>query len=96
MFFVRSGVAQHALEIFHAPASACKVLRQSKVTSKSSSVTAAEQLDRGYVGTVLRLTLLAPNIVEAALSGRSGDLGLARLLEPWPVEWGVQRVALLD
>jgi len=43
---------------------------------------------------VLRLTLLAPDIVEAILSGRAGELGLPRLLEPFPLEWAEQRSAL--
>lgn len=51
-----------------------------------SAIAAAEKIDRGYVGAVLRLTLLAPDIVEAILSGRCGELGVARLLKPFPVE----------
>ena len=30
-----------------------------------SEIAAAEKIDRGYVGCILRLTLLAPDIVEA-------------------------------
>jgi hypothetical protein len=42
----------------------------------------AEKLERGYLGTVLRLTLLAPDIVEGILNGRQPPgLGLLRLLE---------------
>jgi hypothetical protein len=37
---------------------------------------------------VLRLSLLAPEIVEAILEGRQGaEVTLADLLEPFPVEW---------
>jgi hypothetical protein len=32
-----------------------------------SEIATAEKIDRGYVGSVLRLTLLAPDIVEAVL-----------------------------
>ncbi|WP_093164453.1 hypothetical protein [Aliiruegeria lutimaris] len=40
---------------------------------------------------VLRLTLLAPDIVEAILDGTQGDkVTLARVLEPFPVEWEAQ------
>lgn len=35
-----------------------------------SDIARAEKLDRTYVGDVLRLTLLAPEIVEAALNAR--------------------------
>jgi hypothetical protein len=30
----------------------------------------AEKIERGYLGTLLRLTLLAPHLVEAILIGR--------------------------
>jgi hypothetical protein len=39
---------------------------------------------------VLRLTLLAPEIVERILDGRP-SAGLARFLNPFPVEWERQR-----
>jgi hypothetical protein len=35
-----------------------------------SDIARAEKLDRTYVGDVLRLTLLAPDIVEAIVEGR--------------------------
>src|SRR4051812_39529399 len=57
-----------------------------------SEIVAAEKIDRGYAGTILRLTLLAPDIIEAVLDGRQAeDLGLPRLLEPFPLEWNEQR-----
>jgi hypothetical protein len=44
------------------------------------------------VGDVLRLTLLAPAIVEAILDGsQSVELTLPVLLKPFPVEWGEQQ-----
>ena len=50
-----------------------------------SEIADAERIDRGYLGRVLRLTLLAPDIVEAILDGRQPDgLGLPRLIEPIP------------
>jgi hypothetical protein len=53
-----------------------------------SDIARAEKLDRTYVGDVLRLTLLAPDIVEAILEGRQGEeVRLPLLLKPWPVEW---------
>jgi hypothetical protein len=57
-----------------------------------SEIASAEKIDRGYVGTILRLTLLAPDIVEAILDGRQPEgLGLATLLKPFPLEWDQQR-----
>ena len=48
----------------------------------------AEELDRTYVGDVLRLTLLAPEIVEAIVEGRQPEgVTLPLLMKPFPVEW---------
>ncbi len=56
----------------------------------------AERIERGYPGTLLRLTLLAPDIVEAILDGREpDDLAVPRLLGPVPADWSEQRQALL-
>ena len=56
-----------------------------------------EKIERGYLGTLLRLTLLAPDIVEAILDGRQpADLGLPILLKPFPLEWDRQRVEILS
>ncbi|MEO0809855.1 MAG: hypothetical protein AAFW82_04315 [Pseudomonadota bacterium] len=41
---------------------------------------------------VLRLTMLAPDIIEAILDGRQGlEITLAQLLEPFPASWGEQK-----
>ena len=53
----------------------------------------AERISRSYVCRVLRLTLLAPDIVERILDGRP-TAGLAQLLKPFPVEWERQREQL--
>ena len=60
-----------------------------------SEMGAAEKIDRGYLGRVLRLALLAPDIVEGILDGRQpADVGLPGLLAPVPAEWGRQRGSL--
>jgi hypothetical protein len=59
-----------------------------------AEIAAAEKINESYVGRVLRLTLLAPDIVEAILSGRQPtDMTLAVLMEPFAVEWTEQRKA---
>jgi hypothetical protein len=56
---------------------------------------AGEKLDRGYLGKILMLTLLAPDIIEAIIDGRQpAELGVHVLREGFPVEWGEQRDAL--
>jgi hypothetical protein len=60
-----------------------------------SEMAAAERIERGYLGTLLRLTLLAPDIVQAVLDGRQPDgVTLPRLLEPFPAAWAEQRRAV--
>ena len=47
-----------------------------------SEMAAAEKIERGYLGTLLRLTLLAPDIVESVLDGRHPErIGLPVLLD---------------
>ena len=52
-----------------------------------------ERIAVSYLTRVLRLTVLAPDIVEAILDGRRGpEVTLARVLQPFPVEWAAQRL----
>jgi len=61
-----------------------------------TEMAAAERIERGYLGTLLRLTLLAPDIVTAILDGRQPeDVRLPRLHEPLPVGWADQRKHLV-
>jgi hypothetical protein len=56
-----------------------------------SDIARAENLDRTYVGDVLRLTLLAPGMVEAIVEGRQGkEVTLPVLLKPFRVEWCIR------
>jgi hypothetical protein len=58
-----------------------------------AELSAAERISRSYVCRVLRLTLLAPDIIERILDGRR-TAGLAQLLRPFPVDWQKQRERL--
>jgi hypothetical protein len=50
--------------------------------------------DRTYVGRMLRLTSLAPDIIEAILRGEEPDgLSLETLRKDLPVRWEEQRQA---
>lgn len=50
-----------------------------------------EGIAPSYMTRVLRLTLLAPDIVEVILGGRQApEVTLARLLEPLPADWRSQ------
>ena len=53
-----------------------------------TELAAAEKINESYVSRVLRLTLLAPDIVEAILDGRQKDnVTLPMRMQPISVEW---------
>ena len=58
---------------------------------------AAEKINASYVSRVLRLTLLAPDIVEAILDGRQPPtMTLAALMNPFPVAWREQAGKIVE
>jgi hypothetical protein len=62
-----------------------------------SEMAAAERIERGYLGSLLRLTLLAPDVVQEALNGRHRDcVNLTKLLGRLPMGWAEQRAALTN
>ena len=62
--------------------------RYSSVTKLAEAL----DVDRFYVGRIMRLTLLAPDIVEAIVRGEEpSGLSLERLLKGMPVVWEEQR-----
>ena len=53
-----------------------------------------EGIAPSYMTRELRLTMLAPDIVEAILDGRAGpEVTLARVMEPFPSSWTEQKSA---
>lgn len=73
-----------------------RAFRWKRMLESGEATTIAELADRdgiavSYVTRLLRLTLLAPDVVEAILDGRQGsEVTLARLMEPFPLEWDAQ------
>lgn len=68
-----------------------KRMLESGAFSTIGDLAAREGIAPSYMTRVLRLTLLSPDIVEAILDGKQGlDLTLARVLEPFPLEWAEQ------
>jgi hypothetical protein len=52
----------------------------------------AEKIAPSFVSRIIRLALLAPDIVEAILGGKQrAVLTLKDLMEPFPIEWDRQR-----
>ena len=52
-----------------------------------------ERVNAGYMSRVLRLTLLAPDVVEAILDGRQPErMRLEDLLDAFPIDWEGQHL----
>ncbi len=73
-----------------------RAFRWKRMLESGEFTTFAELAERegitpSYLTRVMRLTLLAPDIVEAILERTHGaELTLARVLEPFPTEWAQQ------
>ena len=78
-----------------------RAFRWKRMLESGAFATIAELAERegiapSYMTRVLRLTLLAPDIVEGILDGKQGpEFTLARVLEPFSVEWREQSRAYL-
>ena len=78
-----------------------RAFRWKRMLESGEFATIAELAERegiapSYMTRVLRLTLLAPDIVEAILDGRQGHaVTLARLMEPFPISWIEQKYTFL-
>lgn len=74
-----------------------RAFRWKRMLKSGEFVTIAELAERegiapSYMTRVLRLTLLAPDIVDTILEGRQGpDVILARLMDGFPEEWERQK-----
>jgi hypothetical protein len=67
-------------------------LLETGVNATIDDLAAAEKINPSYVSRVLRLTLLAPDIVEVILDGRQPvEMTVKELMQPLPVEWEGQR-----
>lgn len=59
--------------------------------SSITDLAKSEKVNQSYACRLLRLTLLAPEIVEAILDGaHSHELQLNRITGPLPIDWGSQ------
>ena len=73
-----------------------RACRWKRMLESAEFATVAELAERegiapSYMTRVLRLTLLAPDIILAILDGRQGrEVMLTRVLEPFPMEWATQ------
>lgn len=65
-----------------------KSMLESREFATIAELAYREGIAPSYMTRVLRLTLLAPDIVETILGGKQGpEVTLAQVLEPVPVEW---------
>lgn len=65
-----------------------KRLLESGEYATISELAEREGITPSYMTRILRLTLLAPDIIEAILDGTQGpEVTLAQVLEPFPLTW---------
>jgi len=63
--------------------------------ASSAELAKAERVNDSYLSRIIRLTLIAPDIIETILTGRqSSTLQLDDLLKPFPAVWVRQHSAL--
>ncbi len=80
--------------MFKAPARGFRwrKLLETGVFGTIDEIAAKEKINSSYVSRLLRMTLLAPDIVEAILDGRQPSaMTLAVLMAPFPMVWASQR-----
>jgi hypothetical protein len=65
------------------------------VYASVSEIGDTENISKSYISRILRLALLAPDIIEAVLAGRA-DQFLALLERPLPASWVEQRARILE
>ena len=66
-------------------------LLETGVHGTIDEIAAVEKINSSYVSRVLRMTLLAPDVVEAILDGRQpAEVTLAALMQPFAVAWACQ------
>ncbi|MFI0846585.1 hypothetical protein [Mesorhizobium sp. IMUNJ 23232] len=67
-------------------------LLETGVYATAHEIAVAEKINRSYISRLLRLTLLAPDIVEAVLDGRAPTIIAQDIaLRSLPDEWEAQR-----
>lgn len=70
-------------------------LLETGVYGTIGEIAATEKINDSYLSRVLRLTLLAPDIIEAIFDGRQReDLQMRELFRPLPAEWSRQRTII--
>ena len=83
------------LSMVRAIARAHKWDEQLRSGKSMTEIAKAESVHRSYVGQVLPLAFLAPDVVEAIIDGRQPhDLKVEQLLKSLPVDWPLQRQVL--
>jgi hypothetical protein len=72
-------------------------LIETGVYDSIGEIAAVEKINSSYVGRILRLSLLAPDLVEAILDRQhASSFSLGSLMQPLPSDWPSQRRRLSE
>ena len=70
-----------------------KKMLESGEFATAEDLAAAEKINPSYLARILRLTLLAPRIIEEVLDGhKSTAIELKTILKPFPLDWEEQMI----
>ena len=73
-----------------------KMMLESGEFASISELAEREGIAFTYMARLMRLPLLAPEIVDAIMDGRQPErVTLANLMDPFPLDWDAQRMQLL-
>jgi hypothetical protein len=73
-----------------------KRMMESGEYASVAELAAAEKINQSYLCRLLRLTLLAPDIVETILNGQQGIAPqLHEFMKPFPLQWDRQKKTLM-
>jgi hypothetical protein len=74
-----------------------QAMLESGAYASIAELAAVERINPSYLARVLRLTLLAPEIVDQVINGQHPNgLAASAFFRPFPLEWQAQRRALLS
>ena len=68
-----------------------QTLMDAGIYTSVTEIAEAEGISKSFVSRISRLTLVAPDIVEAIVTGKERGIMLEQLEEPFPADWGQQR-----
>ena len=89
------GQIPHSYRQHHSQGPGPRLPLETDVFNTVEEIAGAEKINTSYVSRILRMALLAPEIIEMIVDGRQpADLTIAKLTKLFPPEWKEQMQSL--